>query len=282
MSEINELRKRVYQLQRRTGAKLGRLESQKNVRESRKIDPRKPGGWVAHASSRELNAQIKRLETFNSAKTQFYGDAKGVPMAKKSWDAYKREERQFNEWRADYFDAVKGVKLRNNLTIEQASKLRGYKHSARIDDFTEAKNVSSAAFMSEAKLIQRTKEMSKLNRGGLAGMSARGRANFNAMSITEVLQDQPFVARVNALNDDQFALLWSATDFRKHVGTNYEVLKSGVTLYNSGVESQAMENIEELLDWVESPKTRQAIERSKKKLSTFAPKGSTKRKVRRK
>ena len=282
MSEINELRKRVYQLQRRTGAKLGRLESQKNVRESRKIDPRKPGGWVSRASSRELNAQIKRLETFNSAKTQFYGDAKGVPMAKKSWDAYKREERQFNKWRADYFDVVKGVKLRNNLTIEQASKLRGYKHSARIDDFTEAKNVSSAAFMSEAKLIQRTKEMSKLNRGGLAGMSARGRANFNAMSITEVLQDQPFVARVNALNDDQFALLWSATDFRKHVGTNYEVLKSGVTLYNSGVESQAMENIEELLDWVESPKTRQAIERSKKKLSTFAPKGGTRRKARRK
>ena len=282
MSEINELRKRVYQLQRRTGAKLGRLESQKNVRESRKIDPRKPGGWVAHASSRELNAQIKRLETFNSAKTQFYGDAKGVPMSKKSWDAYKREERQFNRWRADYFDVVKGVKLHNNLTIEQASKLRGYKHSARIDDFTEPKNASSAAFMSEAKLIQRTKEMSKLNRGGLAGMSARGRANFNAMSITEVLQDQPFVARVNALNDDQFALLWSATDFRKQVGTNYEVLKSGVTLYNSGVESQAMENIVDLLDWVESPKTRQAIERSKKKLTAFAPKGSTRRKVRRK
>ena len=282
MSEINELRKRVYQLQRRTDAKLGRLKAQKNVREVGKIDPRKSGKWVAHASSRELNAQIKRLETFNSAKTQYYGDAKGVPMAKKSWDAYKREERQFNAWRADYFDVVKGVKLHNNLTIEQASKLRGYKHSARIDDFTEPKNASSAAFMSEAKLIQRTKEMSKLNRGGLAGMSARGRANFNAMSITEVLQDQPFVARVNALNDDQFALLWSATDFRKQVGTNYEVLKSGVTLYNSGVESQAMENIEELLDWVESPKTRQAIERSKKKLNAFAPKGGTKRKARRK
>ena len=33
MSEINELRKRVLQLQRRTDAKFGRLKSQKNVRE---------------------------------------------------------------------------------------------------------------------------------------------------------------------------------------------------------------------------------------------------------
>ena len=282
MSEINELRKRVYQLQRRSEAKLGRLGSQKNVRESGKIDPRKPGSWVAHASSRDLNAQIKRLETFNSAKTQFFGDASGRPMPKASWGEYKKAERELNKWRGDFFDSVKGTRLANGATIEQAVGLRGYKYHAKIDDFVKEKNVDHASFTSEKALKRRTVELRKLNRVGVKGMTALTRSHFNSIAVDSMMDGLPFVDRVKGLSDDQFLVLWTSTDFQKQLATTYQALRAGLLdKYNTEPYEQALDNLNELLDWVTSPKTVRALNKAKDKRGNATAKGRASGKGRR-
>ena len=274
MSEINELRKRVYQLQRRTDAKLGRLGAQKNVRETVKIDPRKPGKWVAHASSRELNAQIKRLETFNSAKTQFFGDASGRPMPKASWGEYKKVERELNKWRGDFFDSVKGTRLANGTTIEQAVGLRGYKYHAKIDDFVKEKNVDHTAFTSEKALKRRTSELRKINREGAKGMTARARNHFASIAADSMMDGLPIVDRVKGLSDDQFLVLWTSTDFQKQLSTVYQALRAGLLdNYNTEPYEQALENVNELLDWASSPNTVRALNKAKDKRNKAPAKG---------
>ena len=282
MSEINELRKRVYQLQRRTDAKVGRLGSQKNVREGGKIDPRKPGKWVAHASSRELNAQIKRLETFNSAKTQFFGDASGRPMSKASWGEYKKVEKELNKWRGDFFDSVKGTRLANGATIEQAVGLRGYKYHAKIDDFVKEKNVDHTAFTSEKALKRRTAELRKMNREGAKGMTTRARDHFASIAADSMMDGLPLVDRVKGLSDDQFLVLWTSTDFQKQLSTAYQALRAGLLdKYNTEPYELALENANELLDWVSSPKTVRALNKAKDKRGTVPAKGRASGKGRR-
>ena len=282
MSEINELRKRVYQLQRRSEAKLGRLKSQKHVLEAVKVDPRKPGKWVAHASSRELKAQIKRLETFNSAKTQFFGDASGRPMSKASWGEYKKSERELNKWRSDFFDSVKGIRLANGATIEQAVSLRGYKYHAKIDDFVKEKDVDHAAFTSEKALKRRTTELRKINRDGVKGMTARARDHFASIAADSMMDGMPFVDRVKSLSNDQFLVLWATTDFQKQLATVYQALRAGLLdKYNTEPYEQALENVNELLDWASSPKTVRALNKAKDKRNKVPTKGRTSGKGRR-
>ena len=56
------------------------------------------------------------------------------------------------------------------------------------------------------------------------------------------------------LSDNQFFALWSGTDFKKLVGSNYTMMKEGLTRHNADIVKENNDSITELLDWAESPR----------------------------
>lgn len=264
VSEINDLRRQVNAEQRKARAKMERLREVNGVRKVEKVSPVRGEKWVAHASTRELRSNLQKLQKFNARSTQFYGDARGNPVSAKTWNEFKREERKLNKWRQDYFDSVKTIKMGNGATVEQASKLRTIRRKITIDDFREPKESSSRSFMSEKKIREQIRRYKKLNREGVEGTAKRARDHFEAMLTTEHYSNGAWVDRVRNLTDEQMLLLWSATDFKKNIATNYEMLRDGLDEYSMGPVSQATENVESLLDWVESKKTVSSLKRRRK------------------
>lgn len=261
MSRINDLRKQVYQEQKRATAKLSRLED-KGIKNTKGIDPRKHGSWVAHASSRELNSQLSRLQKFNSRTTQYVPDAYGRPMNGKLWRQYKTEERRANKWRSEFYDSVKNVKLDNGVTIDQRNRMQTYRHSAAINDFRKEKNISSRAFISEKKMSDAINALKKSNKRGPQGTAEAAREHFLSIVTTEFSGTATkWADDIMKLDDKTFLTLWTATDFKKNLGEYYSILKAGLTDATLQIGIDREDELERFVTWATDPKTQKTLNR---------------------
>lgn len=255
MSEINDLRKSVYQAQRRAASKKKRLyDENRAIVDGTAYDPVKPGKWVAHANSSALKAQLKRLNSFNSRKTQFYGDAENKPIKGETWNHLKTEVNRFNKIRSEYYNSISDIKMPSGVTLDKASQLRTGKYVNYIDDFRVDKTVNHRAFYGENNIKKEIKRYKAFNRRGVEGLIKSSRDNFLSIVIAEGANAPEWTNRAAELNDNQFFALWSGTDFKKLVGSNYTMMKEGLTRHNADIVKENNDSITELLDWAESPR----------------------------
>lgn len=280
--DIRQTRESVLAEQKRAQEKMKRLEKRKGaVVAGSKHDPTRSTAWVMNARSRDLARYKARLEKFNSRSTQFIGDADGRPIDAKKWKALETEVSKLNKSRSEFYNSVKDLKMNSGVTLDQAAQLRTGKYVTYIDDFRNDKKVSPKAFYGEKAIDDATKRYRKLNNREAAGMMRDSRNHFLSIMLAEGASAPDWANRVADLTDKQFFVLWSATDFKRFVGDNYQMLQEGLTHASGQVADSNNKSIEELLDWVESPKVAQQldkrIENLHPKRSSAARKGARKR-----
>lgn len=110
-SEVKRLRQLARERQRAAGNKISRYKKQNIKIAGSDVDPRRDLKKVDKYNSKQLKAYINELNAFTDRTNQFVRGARGVPISKGIFEAYKVLEKRYNNHFQSEFDKIKDVKL---------------------------------------------------------------------------------------------------------------------------------------------------------------------------
>ena len=233
---LDALRGEVRTLEARARRKARRLKNQNNVIVSgSSIDPLRDPGNVRQYTQRQLEQYRDRLVTFNSRKTQFYGDAYGRLLSAASWEQYKRAENRYNREKDRFFAQFSRLKTSHGETLAERMAKMTPSHGTMVPEvnspFKDVKR-TSRAFTSDKRIKDLTKYLeSQTGDEAWANKIREARSQFEKMAdLTGSSDMQRAVAQ---LSDKQFAALWFYTGFTSAMAQHYQVFR----LLNGGKDS---------------------------------------------
>jgi len=263
--EINELRKKVRDLEKRAARKISRNRSKGVELNNSDFDPRRKNANVGRYNSHQLRAYAGNLERFLSRRTQFVGGARGVPIRREKWRQFEAHQNRYNENATKAYNEVRGIKLPNGMTI-------GEREAATRSEFpTTANPAVNAMFRKSgftpdgltgeralAALVKQIKAKNDPKR--IAKEIASGREQLAQM--LKVVGRNDIQEKVNRLNDKQFNLLWQYSNFAGAVSINYEIAMARLAgkedkRWFDSVAEDAFNEVDELVNWAGTVKYRE-------------------------
>lgn len=255
--EINELRKKVRDLEKRAARKISRNRSKGVELNNSEFDPRRKDAPVNRYTSAQLKAYADRLNSFVSRRTQFVGGAKGAPIRREKWRHFEGLQKQYNAIGDDAFNQVRNVKLPNGMTVGQrmASTQSEFPRTANpaVNSPFNKMQFDSAGVTGEralAKLVKQVKD--KMNPKAVAKEVSLGRGQLAEM--LKIVGRNDIQEKVNKLTDKQFHLLWHYSNLAGSVSILYEIEmarlagKDEKRWYDS-VADDSFNEVSELVDW---------------------------------
>lgn len=210
-----ELRARVRARQRAAGNKISKMKRRSGaVLAGTELDPRKSSAAINKLNTRQLEAQLRRLDSFIDRKTQYVGLANGV-VPKKKWKQLKDTERKSNEALTPLFKAADATKSPGGdwSVVDKYLVLypnRRETYAKRINNRTgltysalEPGDIYSPKALD--KLIKRLKQQAKP--GFLEARYKKQFANFEKMAAASTIPVDVKKFR-DTLTPYQFSMLW--------------------------------------------------------------------------
>lgn len=255
--EINELRKRIRDLERRTARKISRNRKKGVELNNSEFDPRRKEAPVHRYNSHQLRAYAGNLERFLSRRAQFVGGAKGTPIRREKWRQFEGLQNRYNAIGDTAFNQVRNVKLPNGMTVGErmASTQSEFPRTANpaVNSPFNKMQFHSSGVTGEralAKLVKQVRD--KMNPKKVAKEVAQGREQLAQM--LKIVGRNDIQEKVQKLNDKQFHLLWHYSNLAGSVSIVYEIEmarlagKDEKRWYDS-VADDSFNEVDELVDW---------------------------------
>lgn len=252
--KLKSVNNKIKRTQRTNGANISGTE----------FDPRRRSGIEKNYNAKQLNSYLAKLNDFMRRTNQFVSGARGAPIPRGKFNAYKKLEQEYSAAGAAHEASVGSLQLPEeygDLTVRQHKGIAPESHgSAVYGPYRKydraAKDIKDAGALD--KLSDNLKKM--LKSSYLQGQISAGREQLER-ALT-VMGEGEMIARVNELSDYQFDALWFGTEFAENVFDRYDLLKeredgtSKERYQDSAVESQ-LDDLDGLLQWAsELPRTR--------------------------
>lgn len=212
---LAELRAQVRARQRAAGNKMSKMKRRSGASlAGTELDPRKSSANINKLNTRQLEAQLRRLDAFIDRKTQYVGLAHGV-VPKEKWKKLKEAERKSNEALTPLFKAADATKSPGGdwSVVDKYMVLypnRRETYAKRINNRTgltysalEPGDIYSPKALD--KLIRRLKQQAKP--GFLEARYKKQFANFEKMAAVSTIHVDVEKFR-DTLTPYQFSMLW--------------------------------------------------------------------------
>lgn len=231
MANINDKRAEVIRRQRDVGKKISRLKSNWGVNlDDTGLDPRKSRDVIARLNSRQLEAQLTRLNQFQSRQTQFVGDSQGRPIAKTKFREYQKLVDKYNANVRKRYSKYDDIFLKSaGQTVKERRAMTKPVHRAASNP---ASNSPVEIAERRPQNIASPKALDKLIRD----MKRKTEPNYHAKRIRKARKELRDMARganapeihdmVKGLTDEQFDFLWNETNFANALSLVYELNQS--------------------------------------------------------
>ena len=262
-AELGALRAEAAKAHRNASKKISRNRVKRGAEiGGSEFDPRKPMSNIKRYNRKQLDAYIRKLNDFNSRKTQFVPDSKYRPMPADKWRQYKSVEKDMNTQMQKRFASFADRVLPNGMTVAQRLAMTETIHPQMHNPASDAgvreidrRSKSIRSLQALNKLIIDTKR-----RGTPKDRERIEKANRKSVnSMLDAIGNDDWRKRIAKLSSGQFDILWNASgDFANAMSMYYEItqkLLSGAdaaTRWMESVSKNAVSDIEEFLKWIES------------------------------
>lgn len=261
-SRLDGLRAQAKKLERAAGNKISRMRKSKGVEVAgTKYDTRVGAEKLNRYTTKQLETHIKRMQGFNSRKTQFVPMVHGKPLPIQKWREAKREEKRENDAALKLFNNFANTFVPHRqrtiaelaaITFPKKRMLRsGQNRFAPIDR-------KSRGIVSEKKLDQLIKEMRRKHGPDYDKHRARDIRHNISRLVDWSPKHAEMMRRVNKLPDAQLLALWDLptgfADTLVQSYGDYDLLSDADSAIEfSGFEGNLDEAFE-ILDWAEETK----------------------------
>lgn len=278
--ELESRRAYVLNLEMNATRKINRNKGKGINLAGTAFDVRKGRSSIARLNTKQLDAQAKRLEQFNSRSNSFHRGANNTIIT-----GAKARELRYYENRAnargetwykaigDTFVKQSGMTVQERRDSVKSKRVRaGGESTPRLFPENKSKLENINGMRAVDKLIKMHKR--RLKADYVSKEITRGRKSFKAMF--EAMGNGDLVGKLDELTDTQFAILVKETNFAEETGSKYVMMQdlaSGkVDRYTQGVIDTNSEIISDYLVSARSYKASAPQTRKPKK--SGAPKRS--------
>lgn len=254
--DIASLRAEARRRHKAANAKVSRLRAQGVELGGTKFDVRRDASAIKKYNKAQLNAYIRRLNTFTSRATGFVAGDMKTPLPRAKWERYQRAESRANAIGRQDESTVEGTPLPNGGTIGgRKTKLANRATGNAVNSPYGQINRKSTNITNEAALDALTKQMeAKTKKGYLPEKLKAGRWQAMEM-LKEVGAPLEQMERLNKLSDHQFHVMWNHTAAATEISSWYERAKLAARGEKERADEKVTQDnrlaIDDLLQWAE-------------------------------
>lgn len=218
-------------------------------------DPRGNIGNVKVLTEKQLAAQLRRLESFNSRSTQFVALKDGKPATRSAWNQHVKEQSALNAKKQTEHDSVKDIPAAlGDETIGQRQAKMTADHAGAgnpaVNPFRPL-NRLPGNFKDEKSLKKLTRDLQKRQNAKYDDKEHRENRKIFSKIIKDLGNDD-LAKAVRKLTPKQFKYMWLYTGFVAALTKKYEmnklVSKDEQPWYESVIED-AYSDIDVFIDW---------------------------------
>lgn len=239
-NRLNELREQANTLESRAGRKISRNKASKGVIISdTKFDPRRDPSKVSRYNTRQMEAYVKSLETFNSRATQFEAGARGAPLPRKGkygWKDYKSGENAVRKLAKDKMAPWMNQKLpgpgSTPTNIREGDETIGQRAEKIRAKHPTVTNQGYLPPERQPKNIKDSDSLTKLTKANHKRMTKKfqreehKRAREELKQMVAVFQDDSLDKNIMGLTKGQFDILWNFTKFADALSLTYHHIQA--------------------------------------------------------
>lgn len=246
------VRKRVQDVNR----KIRRLEKEGVNLAGTEFDPRRPQAPIHKYNTSQLVAYKRKLDNFQSRKTQFVGDTHARPIPIAEWRGYLRPQRAATKF------AQRIQETLNSIFVEPTGLTIGQREAAMRD--TLFPRTANSASNNPLQVIQRipkqiesrkalerlTKDMQrKVGQASIDEFVKRSRVEARSLMKYRV----GLAERFDQLTDKQFHIIWAYSGVAMELSQDYENIMNARNGDEKRPDKETYdsnnESINQLLDW---------------------------------
>ena len=218
-------RAQLAQAEKRARRKMRRLEQQNRARVAGTQHDPTVGASVERLNSRQVAARLERVQKFNHRSTQFHGDAVGRLLSESAVKQFQSVKRRYNAESQRAYEPFRNIQNLDGQRVEVWHELkanRQFRTKRNYDyvvDISTPIPLSTVSFESEAKMLAYTRRLEKK-----LGSVQRSRVEEARQQFADIMRrtgDSAMRARVHALSDRQFELLWHHSSFIEELALKY-------------------------------------------------------------
>lgn len=267
-NDLAKLRAEALRLHKRVSNRISREKARSGLNVSgTEMDPRRAPAKIRSMRSRDVDAHIRRMQTFITTPTPSYRAANGQAIPAPAWQAYKREEslqrrranaelKRIGQLRTPGVKDASGRRQKGMTINDREANIAGQRMNsgAATNRPLIALKRKATAISSPEKLAQLTAAMQ--NRNSPEFKAERLKASREQLMEMLKTTGNPKHARMaEKLTDEQLNVLWNYTNFADTLSRDYE---NAVELAKTDKPKERMresaratddKNISELLGW---------------------------------
>lgn len=224
-SEVKRLRQLARERQRAAGNKISRYKKQNIKIAGSDVDPRRDLKKVDKYNSKQLKAYINELNAFTDRTNQFVRGARGVPISKGVFEAYKALEKRYNNHFQSEFDKIKDVKLpgRSMTFGERHEQVLPKKKSLRAGTSKYfGKDRVSSGFTSDAAIKKSMQNLKKSMKPGYSSDVEQARRE-NFQKLVDYSNRDDLSKAVKGLTSEEFYILWEYDSVIQNIVEEYYI-----------------------------------------------------------
>lgn len=256
--EVERLRKEVRARQRAAGNKISRYKKQGINIAKTDVDPRRDLKRVDRYNSKQLKSYLRELNTFTDRTNQFVRGARGVPIKRAVFDAYKAIESQYNAHFKNEFEKVRDVKMpgkeltfgeRHDMVLPKAKSLR-----AGTSKYFGKDRVSSG-FPSDAAVKKAISSLKKSMKPGYTPeVESARRKNFE--DLLKFANRDDVLSEAQGLTSEEFYILWEYDSVIQNIVEEYYIVKELLSDEDNAIERSGGEALfDEILKTIQEVKS---------------------------
>lgn len=254
MASINELRAQARRAHQNATKKVSRLKTQGAAISGTELDPRRPIGNIKSYNSRQLNAYIDKLQSFNARGTGFVGSADGL-ITRGQWQEYKRLETRYRKAGEIYNALAAPLQLPGqDMTVAQR---RAMASPDRLTAFGTATNKPYSDVNRLSRNIKGPKALqalidqmkNKLTPDYVQKHVASQREQHERM--LEIIGDQKLIDESRKMSDRQFAIAWNEGGLAEATATRYAVANVEIGRANESIDEDQNDDAYSIIRWAQ-------------------------------
>ena len=224
-SEVKRLRQLARERQRAAGQKISRYKKQNINIAGSEFDPRRDLAKVDKYNSKQLKAYINQLNSFTDRTNQFVRGARGVPISRGIFIAYKELEKRYNNHFQKEFDNIRDVKMpgksmtfgeRHDMILPKNKSLR-----AGTSKYFGKDRVSSG-FTSDEALKKSMRNLKKSMKPGYSSETEKARRE-NFQKLIDYANRDDLGKAVKSLSSEEFYILWEYDSVIQNIVEEYYI-----------------------------------------------------------
>lgn len=230
MSDISNLRASAIRKHKAATSKASRLKRQGIEVAGSIADPRRDLSVVKKYNKAQLNAYIRKLDSFNSRNTKFVQGHNGAALPAHRLAVYQREQERYNRRASRHYDSVKDTFLpQRGMSVEERDTYLRPKGrvKAQGDSVTRPYDPISRTpemFRSAAGLEVAIADMRKRNSKSYLPSKLREQ-KYQAYQMVDRLGNEEMKRILGELTDEQFDTMWNYSSIANEMSMNYEILE---------------------------------------------------------